>query len=104
MRWTCPACSRRWHRFNGYERVFAARSSSQDYRLLWSDVLAGGCVRAVSQWRVVEFRELAALLRDEVLSRGNEREPMESFEAFRGRRAGGGCLVGGAGVSVRSWI
>jgi len=72
------------HRFNGYERVFAARSSSQDYRLLWSDVLAADAFERFRSGGLLS-RELAALLRDEVLSRGNGRDPMESFEAFRGR-------------------
>ncbi len=72
------------HHFNGYESLFAGSRGGQDYRRLWAELLAADAFAAFEQTGLMN-RELAVRLRYEILSRGNAREPMASWEAFRGR-------------------
>lgn len=72
------------HHGNGLSSLFSVRREGGDYRTLWSEILARDAFAAFAGENIMD-RELSARLRDEVLSRGNARDPMESWEAFRGR-------------------
>ena len=69
-----------------FQHIFANGYSAGYYSYIWSEVLDADTV----QW----FEENGGLLREngqrfraELLSRGNTREPLESYEHFRGRAA-----------------
>jgi len=72
------------HHFNGYESLFAGRRGGHDYRRRWSELLAADAFATFEQTGLMN-RELEVRLRDEILSRGNARDPMDSWEAFRNR-------------------
>lgn len=67
-----------------FAHVFAGGYSAGYYAYLWADVLAADAF-ATTQARGGLTRENGAAYRNEVLSRGNTREPMESFRAYVGR-------------------
>ncbi|MFU8830534.1 MAG: M3 family metallopeptidase [Wenzhouxiangella sp.] len=79
-----PALLSPRHHFNGYESLFAGGRGGHDYRRLWSELLAADAFAAFEQAGLMN-RELAVRLRAEILAQGNAREPMASWEAFRGR-------------------
>lgn len=79
-----PAMISPRHHGGGLASVFADRRSGGDFRTLWSQVLAADAFSAFEQAGVTN-RELADRLRREILSRGNARDPMASWQAFRDR-------------------
>jgi peptidyl-dipeptidase Dcp len=78
-----PSISPR-HHGTGLASLFSARREGGDYRTLWSEVLAADAFAAFEETTMLD-RNLAVSLREEILSRGNSRDPMESWQAFRGR-------------------
>ncbi|MGO2032073.1 MAG: M3 family metallopeptidase, partial [Glutamicibacter ardleyensis] len=69
-----------------FQHIFANGYSAGYYSYIWSEVLDADTV----QW----FEENGGLMREngmrfrqELLSRGNTRDPLESYEMFRGRSA-----------------
>jgi peptidyl-dipeptidase Dcp len=72
------------HRFNGYDSLFAGTRGGRDYRLLWSEVLAADAFAVFVRAGLFDA-DLATRLRREILKRGNSRDPMQSWQAFRGR-------------------
>ncbi len=78
-----PSISPR-HHGTGLASLFSARREGGDYRALWSEVLAADAFAAFQETTILD-RNLSEALREEILSRGNSRDPMESWQAFRGR-------------------
>ncbi len=72
------------HRFDGYRELFAGNRAGSDYRMLWAEVLAADAFAAFRDNQLMD-RNQADRLREEILSRGNSRPPMASWEAFRER-------------------
>jgi peptidyl-dipeptidase Dcp len=72
------------HHGGGLASVFASQRSGGDFRTLWSRMLAADAFAAIESAGLID-RELAGSLRDEILSRGNARDPVDSWRAFRGR-------------------
>ncbi|RFF26514.1 MULTISPECIES: M3 family metallopeptidase [unclassified Wenzhouxiangella] len=72
------------HHGGGLASLFASQRRGGDFQTLWSELLAADAFAAFKQAGLTN-RELAEKLRDEVLSRGNSRDPMDSWQAFRGR-------------------
>ncbi len=72
------------HHGGGLASLFAQRRQGGDFRTLWSELLAADAFGAFIEGGLMN-RELADQLRDEVLARGNSRDPMDSWRAFRGR-------------------
>lgn len=79
-----PAMISPRHHGGGLASLFADRRSGGDFRTLWSQLLAADAFAAFEQAGLTN-RELADRLRREILSRGNSRDPMASWQAFRGR-------------------
>lgn len=72
------------HHAGGLANLFASQRRGGDFQTLWSELLAADAFAAFKQAGLTH-RELADKLRDEILSRGNSRDPMDSWQAFRGR-------------------
>ncbi|NBB92365.1 MAG: hypothetical protein GVY32_04255 [Gammaproteobacteria bacterium] len=72
------------HHGGGLASLFASQRRGGDFRTLWAQLLAADAFAAFEQDGLTN-RELAARLREAVLSRGNSRDPMDSWRAFRGR-------------------
>jgi len=79
-----PAIVSPHHHGGGLSSLFAERRQGGDFRTLWSEVLAADAFAAFEEHGTVN-RELANRLRTEILARGNARDPMTSWRAFRGR-------------------
>lgn len=86
------------YRTGYFKHIFAGGYSAAYYAYIWSEVLdadtvewfkaSGGLTRANGD----RFREL-------LLSRGNSRDPLESFRSFRGRNAEAGPLIARRGLA-----
>ena len=73
------------HRLPYFTHVFDGGYASAYYSYLWSEVLDGDAFEAfVEQGDLFDART-ALRFRTEILARGDTRDPMESFIAFRGR-------------------
>lgn len=72
------------HHGGGLASLFASQRRGGNFRTLWSEVLAADAFAAFKQAGLTN-RELADKLREQILARGNSRDPMDSWEAFRGR-------------------
>lgn len=79
-----PAVVSPHHHGGGLSSLFAQRRQGGDFHTLWSEVLAADAFAAFGEQGTIN-RELANRLREEILSRGNARDPMASWQAFRGR-------------------
>lgn len=66
------------------ENLVAEQRYSGNFRALWSQALAADAFAAFQEQGIMN-RELAQQLRETILSRGNARDPMASWQAFRGR-------------------
>jgi peptidyl-dipeptidase Dcp len=72
------------HHGGGLASFFASQRRGGDFRTLWSRMLAADAFAAFEAAGLTD-RELAGSLREQILSRGNARDPMDSWRAFRGR-------------------
>lgn len=72
------------HYGQGLAALFSAPREGGDYRSLWSEIMAADAFAAFEESTIMD-REITDRLRDEILRHGNARDPMESWEAFRGR-------------------
>lgn len=79
-----PAMISPRHHGGGLSSVFARRRHGGDFRTLWSELLASDTFAAFESEGLLD-RELGRRLREQILSRGNARPPMASWQAFRGR-------------------
>ncbi|WP_190263598.1 M3 family metallopeptidase [Glutamicibacter nicotianae] len=74
------------YRTGYFQHIFANGYSAGYYSYIWSEVLDADTV----QWFEEKgglMRENGNRFREELLSRGNTRDPLESYELFRGRTA-----------------
>lgn len=74
------------YRTGYFQHIFANGYSAGYYSYIWSEVLDADTV----QWFEENgglMRENGNRFREELLSRGNTRDPLESYELFRGRTA-----------------
>lgn len=79
-----PALLSPRHHGNGLSSLFSVLREGGDYRVLWAEVMAADAFAAFGETAIMN-RELAERLRDEIFSRGNARDPMKSWQEFRGR-------------------
>jgi peptidyl-dipeptidase Dcp len=87
------------HHGGGLASLFASQRSGGDFRTLWSRMLAADAFDAFEAAGLTD-RELADRLREQILSRGNARDPAESWRAFRGRAPDVRFLLGDLGLAV----
>ena len=73
------------HRLAVFTHVFDGGYASAYYSYLWSEVLDADVFAAFTERGDLFDAELAGKLRREVLARGDSRDPLDSFIAFRGR-------------------
>ena len=74
------------YRTGYFQHIFANGYSAGYYSYIWSEVLDADTV----QWFAENgglMRENGNRFREELLSRGNTRDPLESYRLFRGRNA-----------------
>ena len=81
------------HRLATFTHVFDGGYASAYYSYLWSEVLDADVFEAFTATGNLFDRELADRLRREVLAKGDSRDPMESFLAFRGREPDEAALL-----------
>ena len=72
------------HHGGGLASLFASQRRGGDFRTLWSEMLAADAFAAFREAGLTN-QETAERLREEILSRGNARDPMDSWREFRGR-------------------
>lgn len=72
------------HHGLGVAGLFAVPRTGGDFRTLWSEILAADAFAAFEEATATD-RRLTDRLREEILKRGNSRDHMESWQAFRGR-------------------
>jgi peptidyl-dipeptidase Dcp len=76
------------HRLPHFAHIFASDSYSAGYySYLWADTLTADAAEAFHEAGGLYDPDTAARLLDTILSRGNTRDPAESYRAFRGRDA-----------------
>ena len=68
-----------------FGHVFDGGYASSYYSYLWSEVLDEDAFEAFRESADIFDPELAKRFRSEILARGDSRDPLESFIAFRGR-------------------
>lgn len=81
------------HRLPYFTHVFDGGYASAYYSYLWSEVLDADAFEAFADAGDVFDPATALRFRQEVLAKGDKRDPMESFVAFRGRRPDGQALM-----------
>ena len=67
-----------------FQHIFSSGYSAGYYSYLWSEVLDADAFQAFKETSLYD-QKTAKSYRDNILSKGNTREPMESYKAFRGR-------------------
>jgi peptidyl-dipeptidase Dcp len=80
-----PATIAPRHGLTHFTHIFDGGYAAAYYAYLWSEVLDADAFASFSESGDVFDPELAARFRSEVLARGDSRDPMESFIAFKGR-------------------
>ena len=86
------------HRLPHFTHVFDGGYAAAYYSYLWSEVLDADAFAAFEEAGDMFDAGLAARFRDEVLARGDSRDPMASFTAFRGREPDEGALLRSRGL------
>ena len=81
------------HRLAYFTHVFDGGYASAYYSYLWAEVLDADVFEAFTATGNLFDRDLADRLRREVLARGDARDPMQSFTAFRGREPDEAALL-----------
>ncbi len=87
------------HRLPHFTHVFDGGYAAAYYSYLWSEVLDADAFAAFEEAGDIFDAGLAARFRDEVLARGDSRDPMTSFIAFRGRAPDEGALLRSRGLA-----
>ncbi|MEO5641588.1 MAG: M3 family metallopeptidase [Sphingomicrobium sp.] len=80
-----PAAIAPRHGLTHFTHVFDGGYAASYYAYLWSEVLDADAFAAFTEKGDLFDHELAARFRQEILARGNSRDPLASFIAFRGR-------------------
>ncbi len=86
------------HGLTHFTHVFDGGYASQYYSYLWAEVLDADAWEAFGDAGIFD-PDLAGRLRREVLARGDTRDPMASFVAFRGRMPDEGALLRARGLA-----
>ena len=86
------------HGLAHFTHVFDGGYASQYYSYLWAEVLDADAWEAFDAAGPFDA-DLAGRLRREVLARGDTRDPMVSFVAFRGRAPDEGALLRARGLA-----
>lgn len=81
------------HKLAYFTHIFDGGYASAYYSYLWSEVLDADVFEAFEATGDIFDAQLAAKLREEVLSPGDSRDPMASFMAFRGREPDESALI-----------
>lgn len=85
-RWQLPAEVGMNHRLTHFQHLFSSAGYAAGYYVyLWAEVLDCDAFDAFVEAGDVFDADVAARLRECILSAGNSREPGEAFRAFRGR-------------------
>lgn len=87
------------HRLPHFTHVFDGGYASAYYSYLWAEVLDADTFAAFVASGNIYDAGLADRYRREVLARGDARDPMESFVAFRGRSPDEAALVEARGLA-----
>ncbi|WP_230483964.1 M3 family metallopeptidase [Sphingomonas sp. Leaf21] len=93
-----PAVGMR-HRLSHFSHIFDGGYSAGYYAYTWAEVLDADGFAAFEESGDVFDRTLATKLRREILSRGNSRDPAESYIAFRGRMPDATALLRNRGLA-----
>jgi peptidyl-dipeptidase Dcp len=80
-----PAAIGMRHRLPYFTHIFDGGYAGAYYSYLWSEVLDADAFEAFVERGDLFATDLADAFRAEILARGDTRDPMESFIAFRGR-------------------
>ena len=88
------------HRLPYFTHVFDGGYASAYYSYLWSEVLDADAFEAFVEGGDIFDAILARRFREEILAKGDIRDPMESFMAFRGRRPDGQALMRARGLAT----
>lgn len=87
------------HRLPHFSHIFDGGYSAGYYAYTWAEVLDADGFAAFEESGDVFNPALARKLRDEVLSRGNSRDPAASYVAFRGRMPDATALLRNRGLA-----
>lgn len=87
------------HRLSHFSHIFDGGYSAGYYAYTWAEVLDADGFAAFEESGDVFDPVLAKKLRDEVLSRGNSRDPAASYVAFRGRMPDATALLRNRGLA-----
>lgn len=80
-----PAAIGMRHRLGHFSHLFSGGYAAGYYAYTWSEVLEADAFAKFVESGDIWNRDLAQSYRDNILSRGNSRDPAESYSAFRGR-------------------
>ena len=81
------------HRLPYFTHVFDGGYASAYYSYLWSEVLDADAFDAFADVGDIFDPATARRFREEILAKGDKRDPMDSFVAFRGRKPDGHALM-----------
>lgn len=87
------------HRLSHFSHIFDGGYSAGYYAYTWAEVLDADGFAAFEESGDVFDRALATKLRREILSRGNSRDPADSYIAFRGRMPDATALLRNRGLA-----
>ncbi|TVV74055.1 M3 family metallopeptidase [Sphingomonas solaris] len=96
----CPPVIGMRHRLPYFTHVFDGGYASAYYSYLWSEVLDADAFGAFEEGGGIFDADPARRFRDEILARGDSRDPMDSFVAFRGRGPDEGALLRARGLAA----
>ena len=88
------------HRLPFFTHVFDGGYASAYYSYLWAEVLEADVFQAFAASGDIYDPSLAKRYRREVLARGDARDPMDSFIAFRGREPDEAALIAARGLAA----
>lgn len=86
------------HRLPHFSHIFDGGYSAGYYAYSWAEAMDADGFEAFKESGDLFNQELAAKLRGEILSRGNTRDPAESYIAFRGRLPNADALLKNRGL------
>ncbi len=89
----CPPQIGMRHRLPCFTHIFDGGYAAAYYSYLWSEVLDADAFEAFEESGDIFDPAIAHRFRDEVLARGDARDPLASFIAFRGRPPEEGALL-----------
>ncbi|MET0270653.1 MAG: M3 family metallopeptidase [Sphingomonas sp.] len=95
----CPPAIGMRHRLPYFTHVFDGGYASAYYSYLWSEVLDADAFGAFEDGGLFD-RDIARRFAREILARGDSRDPMESFVAFRGRAPDEAALLRARGLAA----